>query len=213
MDKGIKEGNLAERYDVIILPSDPAQLITGEDLEEYYAKTQKSVPLCPPEYQSGIGKEGVDTIKSFVEAGGTLVALNQSCEFAVDKLKLRVLNVLRDVKSKEFFCPGSTVKVDVNNNHPLAYGMPKKALALFWNSLAFSILQSESNEDYEIVAQYPERDLLQSGWLVGEDRLGDRAAVISAKLGKGKVILFGFRPQHRAQTHGTFKLFFNALMG
>jgi hypothetical protein len=213
MDKGIKEGNLAEKYDVIILPSDPAQLITGEDLEEYYAKTQKSVPLCPPEYQSGIGKEGVDTIKSFVEAGGTLVALNQSCEFAVGKLKLRVFNVLRDVKSKEFFCPGSTVKVDVNNNHPLAYGMPKKALALFWNSLAFSILQSESNEDYEIVAQYPERDLLQSGWLVGEDRLGDRAAVISAKLGKGKVILFGFRPQHRAQTHGTFKLFFNALMG
>ena len=213
MDKVIKEGNLAEKYDVIILPSDPTQLITGEGLEEYYAKTQKSVPLCPPEYQSGIGKEGADAIKSFVEAGGTLVALNQSCEFAVDKLKLRVLNVLKDVKSKEFFCPGSTLSVDIDNNHPLAYGMPKKALALFWNSLAFSILQSESNEDYDIVAQYPERDLLQSGWLVGEEKLVNRAAMISAKLGKGKVILFGFRPQHRAQTYGTFKLFFNALIG
>ena len=213
MDKLIKQGNLAEKYDVIILPSDPAQLITGENLEEYYAKTQKSVPLCPPEYQSGIGKEGVEAIKSFVEAGGTLIALNQSCEFAVDKLKLRVQNVLKDVKSKEFFCPGSTVKVDIDTSNPLAYGMPKKALALFWNSLAFSVLQSESNEEYEIVAQYPERDLLQSGWLIGEEKIGDRAAVISAKLGKGRVILFGFRPQHRGQTHGTFKLFFNALLG
>ena len=38
----------------------------------------------------------------------------------------------------------------------------------------------------------------------------NKAAAVSVKHGKGKVVLIGFRPQHRDQTHGTFKLVFNA---
>ncbi|MDQ1281068.1 MAG: hypothetical protein QG670_2332 [Thermoproteota archaeon] len=212
MDKDIKEGNLAEKYDILILPSDPMPLITGENIEEYYSKIQRPMPQFPPEFRSGIGKDGVEAIRKFVEDGGTLVALNQSCEFAIERLKLKVTNVLKDVKSKEFYCPGSTLRINVDDSHPLAYGMPKKALALFWSSPAFNIIPSEFNEDCEVVAQYPERDLLQSGWLIGGEKLANSAAVVSTKLGKGKVILIGFFSQHRAQTHGTFKLFFNALI-
>jgi hypothetical protein len=89
--------------------------------------------------------------------------------------------------------------------------MPKEALIFFWDSPAFQILPTEMNEEYEIVVSYPDREILQSGWLIGEEHLTRRAALVSAPLGKGKIILIGFRTQHRAQTHGTFKFLFNAL--
>jgi len=215
MDKEIKEGNLVEKYDVLILPSDPTPMITGENLEEYYARRVRggmAPPKYPPEYKSGIGKEGVENIKKFVEAGGKLVTLNEACEFAIEKLGLRLHNALKDMKPKDFFCPGSTLKVKVDSSDPLGYGMPKEALILFWGSPAYDIIPSDSNENYEIVVQYPERDLLQSGWLVGEEKMANRVAMVSVKQGKGKVVLMGFRTQHRAQTHGTFKLLFNSLL-
>ena len=91
--------------------------------------------------------------------------------------------------------------------------MPSRALALFWDSPVFSIDGSHFNDRYHVVASYPERDILQSGWLVGEEHLSNRAAVVSVKYGEGCVILYGFRVQFRATTHGTFKLLFNGLLG
>jgi len=90
--------------------------------------------------------------------------------------------------------------------------MPSSGLVLFWESPAFEITPSNDNDDYEIVATYADRDILQSGWLVGEKHLSKKAAMVQAKYGQGRVVLIGFRPQHRAQTHGTFKLLFNALV-
>jgi glutamine amidotransferase-like uncharacterized protein len=102
--------------------------------------------------------------------------------------------------------------VKIDNSHPLAYGMPAEGLALYLNSPAFEITPSDYNERYEVVVRYADRDLLQSGWLIGEETLAKKAAMVSAKLGEGRVVLIGFRAQHRAQTHGTFKLLFNALI-
>ena len=90
--------------------------------------------------------------------------------------------------------------------------MPTEGLIFAWDSPAFEILPSRFNQKYEIVVRYPEKNLLQSGWLNGEELLSEKAALVSAQYGEGRVILFGFRPQHRAQTHGTFKLLFNALI-
>jgi len=214
MDKEIKEGNLAEKYDVLILPSDATPMLTGEKLEEYYERRGRGMvpPKYPPEYRSGIGKDGVENVKKFVEEGGKLAAFNEACDFAIEKFGLRLLNVLKDVKAKDFFCPGSTLKAKVDNSNPLGYGMPKDALILFLGSPAFEIVPSDVNENYEIIVQYPERDILQSGWLVGEEKIANKVAMVAAKQGKGEVILFGFRTQHRAQTHGTYKLLFNALL-
>ena len=64
----------------------------------------------------------------------------------------------------------------------------------------------------ERIATYPDRDLLQSGWLLGEDAITEKAAIVSVRQGQGSILMLGFRVQHRAQTHGTFKLLFNALM-
>jgi len=146
-----------------------------------------------------------------VQKGGTLVTLNGATAFPVDRLGIGVRNVLIGKSSKEFWCPGSMLKVSFDNTNPIAYGMPATGLALFFNSPAFEVT-AQSAEGYDVVARYADRELLQSGWLLGEENLARRVAVITAKMGQGRVVLIGFPAQHRAQTHGTYKLLFNALM-
>jgi hypothetical protein len=216
MDDEIKKGDLKENLDTIILPNDSETMIMGGNLEEYYKKRyggRMSPPNYPPEYKSGIGEEGVKALKKFVKNGGTLICFGGACEFAINKLDLKVTNVLKDVSSKEFFCPGSTLHACVDSSHPAAYGMPEDSLIFFWNSMAFNIVPSGDNYKYEVVAKFPERDIMESGWLIGEEKLKRNAAMVVAKKGEGKVVLIGFRPQHRAQTHGTYKLVFNSLFG
>jgi len=183
-------------------------MITGERAEG----VDRFAEGCPPEYRSGIGKEGVATLVAFVEKGGTVVALGKATDFAIEKLRLSVRNVLSNKTAKEFFCPGSTLKVRFANDNPLAYGMPSEGLVLFFDSPAFEVIPVDFNDRYETVVRYAYRNLLQSGWLIGDENLAKKSGMLSARCGAGSTILIGFRTQHRAQTHGTFKLFFNALL-
>ncbi len=171
------------------------------------------MPKYPDEYKSGIGEEGVEKLKEFVEAGGALVTLGAASEFAIEELKLPVANVLKDLKPKDFLCPGSTLRVDVNRGSPLAYGIPDDLLIVFRNHPAFEVKPGPSNEDMRVVLSYPDKRIMESGWLIGEEKLSRKAALIDAKMGEGRVVLFGFSPQFRAQTDATFKLFFNCLLG
>ncbi|MFQ5791669.1 MAG: peptidase M14 family protein, partial [Acidobacteriota bacterium] len=205
----IKKGDLNADYDVILLPHDSTAMILGEEEEP---RPGRPPEVYPPEYMTGIGEDGVETLKRFLDEGGTLVCLGDATGFAIDKLELKVRNVVEKTDRKEFFCPGSTLKVHFDNNHPLAYGMPSEGLALFWENAAFEITPSRDNDRYQTVVRYADRDILHSGWLIGEEHLSKKAAMVSAKYGRGTVILIGFRTQHRAQTHGTFKLLFNALL-
>jgi hypothetical protein len=210
MDADIKKGGLNAKFDVLILPDDMTALLMGGKLTGWFAGMEESTP---PEYRSGFGEAGVEALKDFIEKGGTLVALGEACDFAVEKFRLPVRNAVADLDQKEFWCPGSTLRVRYETQNPLAYGMPEEGLAIYqMGNSAFEIVPSDFNERSEIVATFPARDLLQSGWLVGESKLAGKAAVVSVKKGNGRVILYGIRPQHRAQTHGTFKLFFNALI-
>ena len=209
-DEGIVAGNLNEVYEVIIFPDDSTEMIVGGD--EEIEKRLRNMPV-PETYRSGICDIGVENIKAFVENGGTLITINRACGFAIEKLGLQIKNDVKNKPSKEFFCPGSTLRVEVDSSHPLGYSMPSGALALFWDSPVFSIGGSYFNDRYHVVVSYPERDILQSGWLVGEEHLSNRAAVVSVTYGKGRVILYGFRVQFRATTHGTYKLLLNGLLG
>jgi hypothetical protein len=209
MDAELKKGGLSSSYDVIILPDDSTAALTGERT----GRLARIDDEYPPEYRSGFGKEGVEAVKSFVEQGGTLVTLAGASEFAIDKLELRVRNVVSGQSSKDFWCPGSTLHVITDTANPIAWGMPETGLAVYLSGDgAFEISPGPRNDDYEVVVHYADRDLLESGWLVGEQVIAKKAAVISAKYGQGRVILYGISPQHRAQTHGTFKLLFNALL-
>ena len=168
---------------------------------------------APPEYRTGIGAAGVTALREFVEKGGTMVTLGGASNFAIERFGLSIRNAVAGKSTKEFWCPGSTLKVKVDNTNPVAFGMPQDALAVYlMGNPAFILTPTAHNERYEIVVRYADRDLLQSGWLIGEDTLARTAGVVTAKLGSGKIVLIGFRTQHRAQTYGTFKLLFNTLI-
>lgn len=208
LDAELKKGKLHEKFDVIVLPSDAASTLVGPGSEEG----------IPPLYRSGFGREGTEALKAFVQQGGTLVTLGAASNFAIEKFSLKVRNLAvtapkTATATPQFWCPGSTLKVKFDSTSPLAYGMPAEGLVVFMPGCpAFEIVPSEHNERYETVVRYADRDLLESGWLIGEETLAKKAAMVSAQLGQGRVVLIGIRAQHRAQTHGTFKLLFNALV-
>ena len=221
-DPEIKAGNLIDKYDVLVIPSDSTATITGEAPPAGAAAAGRGGrgggggrggrgANTPPEYRTGLGTEGVNAIREFVQKGGTLVTLNGSTAFPVDRLGIGVRNVLAGKSTMDFWCPGSTLKATFDNTDPLAYGMPSRGLILYLDSPAFEVT-APSAENYDVVVRYADRDLLESGWLVGEENLAHKAAVVSAKLGEGRVVLIGFPAQHRAQTHATYKLLFNALV-
>ena len=211
-DKDINEG--LDGFDVLILPSDPVALITGEKVNEYYEKKYKGAtpPVFPPEYKTGIGEEGVNKLKEWVDRGGSLLCLYESCEFAIEKLGIQVMNTVKDMQPKDFHCPGSTLHVNIDRRHPLGFGMPDRELILLRGNHAYAVKETHCNEDYSVVVSYPQEDILQSGWLIGEKHLARRAALIDARVKLGRVVLYGFAPQMRALTDATFKLFFNALV-
>ncbi len=112
----------------------------------------------------------------------------------------------------KFFCPTSILRILVDNETPIGYGMPKEAAAMFVNSLALDTSNPPFDWDRKVVATYPEDDILLSGWLLGEENIARKACVVDAKYKDGRFILIGVRSQNRAQSHGTYKLLLNALL-
>ena len=90
----------------------------------------------------------------------------------------------------------------------LTLGMPDEGSVYFDKSLAFET----AKKPVQVAARYAPLNVLESGWLLGPEKIQDKAALVEIPLGKGHVILFGFPPQNRGQTRGTFRLLFNALM-
>ncbi|HEX8283609.1 MAG TPA: M14 metallopeptidase family protein [Pyrinomonadaceae bacterium] len=199
-DADVRAGNLRAQYDVIVLPS-----MRLREIVEGRAKE-----TAPAELTGGITEAGVANLRRFVEEGGTLVCWDDSTELAIKRFDLPVRNVLEGLRPTDFYCPGSVLRVEVETAHPLARGYGRQLDAYFVNSVAFEVTDPSRAR---VVARYAARkeDLLRSGWLLGAERIAGRAALVEASLGRGRVVLFGFRPQHRGQTWGTFQLIFNAV--
>jgi hypothetical protein len=199
-DADVKSGNLRAKFDVIVLPS-----MRMREIVEGRAKE-----TAPPEMTGGITEGGAENLRRFVEEGGTLIAWDDSTEFAIKRLKLPVRNVLEGLKSSDFYCPGSILRVEVDTSDALARGLAAHTDAYFINGAAFEVTDATRAR---VVARYvgSKDELLRSGWLLGAQYIAGHAALVEATLGRGRVILFGFRPQHRGQTWGTFPFVFNAI--
>ncbi|MBU2445248.1 MAG: peptidase M14 family protein [Bacteroidetes bacterium] len=208
-NKDFKTKNLKEKYDVIIIPSMSGDLIkTGY----YQGENARYNRPKPPEYDSGIGRIGLENLKSFVEKdGGFVITLGEACNFAIEDLGLRVTNTLKNIKSDQFFCPGSLIKINVDNSHPIGYGLEDEIIGYQNSNIAFQTSIPFGQFDRTVIARYPTLNLLKSGYLLGEDYLYKKAAIVDVKQKKGRVILMGFGVQNRHQTFGTFKLLFNAI--
>ena len=117
-------------------------------------------------------------------------------------------NVVEGVSEEEFYCPGSLLRIIVDTNHPLGWGMKRQEVALFMKSPVFD----GAREDHvTVVARYPEYEPNLSGWILGTDKLAGKGALVEVALGAGRVVMIGFRPQFRAQARGSYRFLFNAL--
>lgn len=207
----IRAGNLRERYDCLILPSiGAASVVNGH-----------APDTTEPQYVGGIGEDGLVQLQDFVRAGGSLVCLDASCNLPIDHFNIPVKNLVRGKKTQEFFCPGSLLRVSIDPEHPIGYGLPEWFSGYFQQSQAFEVLETRSpakgSRDpaarfpARVVARYSDTVLLESGWIRGGDLIADKPAIVEVQFGEGKIVLFGFRIQHRGQPHGTFRLLFNAI--
>ncbi len=202
-DPDIRKGNLNHDLTTIVIPDQPRAAI----LNGYRKGTM------PDEYTGGLGEQGVKALREFVEAGGTLVCLNRASDFAIEQFKLPVRNVVDGLPRTDFYVPGSILRIELDKNDPIAAGMPQESIAWVENSPVFEVASDPAAlARVKIIASYPkDKDPLLSGWLLGADRVKGKAALVEVGLGKGHIILFGFRPQYRGQSVATYPLFFNAI--
>ena len=211
-DDEILEGDLHEKWDVIILPADSKQMMMGPTGGGGGGRGADPAGT-PPDYRSGFGEEGAQALEAFVENGGTLVTFAQAGDLVLDEFNVPVRNAVAGMWGNEFWSPGSTLKVTVDTSSPFAYGMPEDALlAYLAGGQVYETVPGARSSDVRRVVTYIDRDILKSGWLLGE-AIANKAAMVSVAHGAGTIVMIGFRAQHRAQTHGTYKLFFNALVG
>ncbi|HEX8772035.1 MAG TPA: M14 family zinc carboxypeptidase [Pyrinomonadaceae bacterium] len=202
-DKEIRAGNLRAKYDTIIIPDQsPRAILSG-----YQSGAM------PPELTGGLGEEGVRGLREFVEQGGTLICLNRASDFAIQQLKLPVRDVTEGLKETEFYVPGSILRIELDTSHPLASGMAKQSIVWAEDSPVFEIKSDPAAlVRVRIIARYPSNaDPLLSGWLLGGERIRGKAALVEVGMGSGRIYLFGFRPQYRAQSLATYPLLFNAI--
>jgi len=199
----IKQGHLSDKYDVILFP-DYARSFIIEGMESPSNRFTRKEKY-PVKYRRGIGRQGIDEILKFVNSGGVVVTINGSCEFAIKDLSAPAINILETQPPTEFYIPGSILRVVFDETHPIGYGMSRDEAVLFRNSPAFNIKWGES------IANYPEANPLLSGWILGDKHLYGQNAIADLPIGEGRVILIGFQPIFRSQTHGTFKVLFNSL--
>ncbi|HXO86837.1 MAG TPA: hypothetical protein VN803_15045, partial [Gemmatimonadales bacterium] len=208
-DDDLKKGGLRQRFDVLVLPdAETSSLLNGNDTTR--------IPL---QYAGGMTERGAEAISAFVRGGGTLVCLDGSSNFAIARLNLPVVNVLAGEASGpqvlRFYAPGSIFGTVLGGGgtgdggrvqSPVTLGVPDSLKVYFESSAAFTVSGSA-----RALATYPSQPL-RSGYARFQERLEGKAALVEAPVGSGRVILFGFRPQFRGQTHGTFKLLFNAVL-
>lgn len=206
----IRKGGLNARYDALLFADDNLRSIMGTDGKEAEPGVYSDVGY-PPEYRKGLGDAGVQALKDFVRNGGSLVLLDGATALATERFGIPVRNALTALSAKDFFAPGSTLRVEMDPTQPLAYGMPKEALILFFDSAAFDIGNSLANNKMSVVGRYGGGGLLRGGWLDGEKHLARKVALLDVGYDKGRIVMIGFRAQNRAQSHGTFKVLFNAL--
>ena len=206
-----KKADLRASFDVIVFAGeDPDVIKSGR--RGVTGEFARFITPLPPEYEGGIEQEGVDALKAFVEQGGILVANNQASNLALREFGVPARNAIERLDRTQFFCPTSILRLDVDPSTPIGYGMSKTAAAVFSGSPAMDTWVPPIGWDRKVVASYPERDILQSGWLLGEDRIARKAAVVDVSHKKGRIILIGIAGHHRGQSHGTFKFLLNALL-
>jgi hypothetical protein len=203
----IQKGDLNSRYDAIILPDQPARAILKGNAAGRGGGDEESGGSVPPEFVGGIGDDGLAKLKEFARQGGAIISLNKASLLVTANFEGAPKDALGGVAEKDFYCPGSILRVSLDTTNPIAYGADSESPIFFERSPAFTDVAGA-----KVVARYTADEPLLSGWLLGGSKLKGASALTEVQVGRGRVILFGFRPQYRAQSEVTYKLLFNSLL-
>jgi hypothetical protein len=194
---------LAGRFDVLLF----ADQSSGSLFDDSRS------PSLPPFYRMALGADGLSAIDDFVRSGGSVVALGSATDLFIEQWPVPVRDVSEGLTQDQLLIPGSIVRLQVDATHPLAWGIPDTTYGYFIRSPFFALTEGFASQSVSVPVRYPNADLRASGWVRGEQYVTGRAAAVQVDFaGGGRLMLIGLRPQHRAQTHATFKLLFNALV-
>ncbi len=176
----------------------------------------------PEEYRSMLGSvtaaKSVPPLKTFVEEGGTVLALGSSATIG-QAMGLPVKDYLVEkgadgtehhLPAEKFYIPGSVLYASFNNKDPLAYGMPEKGYVFFDDSPTFTPITDSTVKSSKVI-WFSRKDPLYSGWAIGQEFLDGGEMATQASVGKGKLVLIGIEATFRATPHQNFKFFFNGL--
>ena len=204
-------GDLKKQFDVIIF-TDGAFGGRGENNPER-PNRQPDADKIPEQYRAMLGRvsenKTIPALKKFVESGGSIIAIGSATRMA-KMMGVPVDSYVTQPRDK-YYIPGSLLKMDVDIQNPLAYGMPDSVDVFFDNSPVFRLLPENIQKRATPVGWFSSPKPLVSGWAWGQQFLDGGTAVAETNLGEGKLFLFGPEITFRAQPHATFKFLFNAI--
>ncbi|MDQ7907524.1 M14 family metallopeptidase [Phytohabitans sp. ZYX-F-186] len=195
----VRAGNLRAAFDTIVLP----------DATYNSMRNGRAAGSLPPEFTGGMTDAGIANLKAFVEAGGTVVTLNRAAQLPIRAFGVPVKDLSADAEETEYNIPGSVLNLGTDPSDPVAAGFAPTTAAFVADSPIFDV--DADAQGVSVAATWPQSNLLKSGFLLGEDLIGGKPAIVTSELGQGQVVMIGFRPQHRAQSHGTYRFLFNAI--
>ncbi|NOY23916.1 MAG: hypothetical protein GXO70_10465 [Acidobacteria bacterium] len=221
-------------FDVLVFPdANKDVLLSGS----YKGKSGYMPINLPKKYRKGMGEKGKMNVISFLNSGGIILSWRSSTGLFTGNLKLPlelrghkrkktkkkekpksesfrlpVRDLSKSARSQGLYVPGSLLKMELIHPHPLTWGMPAETAVFSRGTPVFRTTIPIQDMDRRVVGFYPRSHLLVSGYLEGESALAFHPAMIWLKKGKGQLVLYGFNPQFRASTPGTYKLLFNGLL-
>jgi hypothetical protein len=217
-----EKSDLTKLFDVIVFPDEnPDVLMTGKFKS---GDGTYSVSTYPPDFTKGIGETGFDNLLKFINDGGLVVSWGESTglfsvplkikhsEENIEEFSLPIQDISKALVTKGLYCPGSLVKINLNPDHLLTLGMEEEIGIFYRGKPVFKTREPYFDMDRRVIASFPEKEILKSGYIENEDLLSNKPAMVWIKKGKGQLVLFSFNPQFRASTPVSYKLLFNALL-
>jgi len=216
-----KEIDFEKVYDVVIFP-DAAKSILMDG--KWKSEGEYYISSYPPEFTEGIGKEGMANLMTYLESGGLIVAWGRSTRLFKGALEiprddensesfqLPFSDISDQLQKEGLYCPGSLVGINILPGHPLTLGLPDKIGIFYRGRPVFRTSIPDFDMDRRVIATFPEKNILLSGYCEKEEKLGNKTAMVWLKKGKGQLVLYAFNPQFRASTQASYKLLFNALL-
>lgn len=215
----IAQMDLRAQYDVVLFPSQGGgsgtSIFQGVDPEYSPLPYQRSeaypalgFPDSTDDMTGGMGYEGLAALRDFVTGGGTLIALGSASTLPIEYGLVRGMSLS---EPRSLFVPGSIVRGRaVAPEHPILYGYGE-TMPLYHRFGPYLNVSSDLRDNV-LVRYAGAEDVFMSGLVQNPEELANDEAIVSVPVGAGNVVMFGFNPLHRYQSHGDFAFVWNAIM-